>query len=312
MTHAEAPAKIILLGEHAVVYGRPAIAVPLPTLRARAEVEEVRGAAPGSVRLEAPDIGFYAWLHEAPPRHPLARIVDLTLQALAVVDFPPIRLRVTSAIPPASGLGSSAAVSVAVVRALAAHFRRPLTAEEQSRLAFEVEKIHHGTPSGVDNTVVAFEQPVYFRRGQPPEPFRLGGRLHLVVADTGVRASTAEAVGRVRQAWREDPERFEALFDAIGQAVESARGLLERGLVQDLGPLMDHNQELLEALGVSSPEIERLVLAAREAGALGAKLSGGGLGGNIIALTEPEAQEAVARALQGAGAARVLPVEIAP
>jgi mevalonate kinase len=312
MTSASACGKIILLGEHAVVYGRPAVAVPLPQIRATAQVAPLAGEPDGRVRIQAPDLAFECWLHEADPDHPLARIVTLTLQAIPAKKFPALKLHLSSKIPIAAGLGSGAAISVAIVRALSQHLGHPLPAQAQSDLAFEVEKIHHGTPSGIDNTVVAFEQPVYYQTASGAQPFSIGKPLTLVIGNTGRASPTSVAVGRVREAWQADPRRYEALFDDIGQLANKARQAIEEGEIQALGPLMNQNQRLLERLGVSAPALDTLIQAAQDAGAKGAKLSGAGLGGSMIALVEPADADQLEVALRRAGAAEVLKAEVGP
>jgi mevalonate kinase len=310
MTNASACGKIILLGEHAVVYGRPALAVPLPDLRANADVTDLGEGEPGSVRIEAPDIELAAWLHDLPADQPLAVIVQLVQQALAIEDHPPLALRVQSNLPVASGLGSGTAVSVAILRALSTHWGKPLSPEEQSALAFEVEKLHHGTPSGIDNSVVAYEQPVYFVRNDAPQPFPIGAPFTLVLGDTGLRSNTSVAVGLVRQAWLAEKERFEALFDRVAGTVMQGRKAIEQGDRATLGKARDENQQLLQEIGVSSKELETLIEAAHEAGALGSKLSGAGMGGNMIALVEADAAAGVEQALQNAGATWTMTVEV--
>ena len=310
MTVASAPGKAILFGEHAVVYGRPAIAVPVWEVSTRAEVFDNPGAAPGSLLVEAPAIDLAGELAALDPAHPLPRIILDTLHALGVDQPPPMRLRVTSTIPIASGLGSGAAVSVAVARALSQHLGHPFEPSKESALAFAVERIHHGTPSGVDNTVVAFGLPVYFRRGDPPVPFHVGAPVHLVIGDTGVASATSVAVGGVRERWRENPAAYERRFDAIGAIVDEARRYIESGRIADLGPLMDRNHCLLQEIGVSSPALDALVHAAIEAGAWGAKLSGAGMGGMMLALAPEAHVEAVHAALARAGAARTITTQV--
>ena len=297
---ASASGKVILLGEHAVVYGRPAIAVPLSGLRATA----ILTPHPGPLRIQAPAVGIDAPLSDLPPDHPLARIVCLTAEHLRQPP-PDALLRIESDIPLASGLGSGAAVSTAVVRALAAWYGAPLDPPTVSALVYEVERIYHGTPSGIDNTVIAHEQPVYFIRGQPPEPLPVGGVLHLLVADSGVPSQTREVVGDVRRRWEAEPARYEALFDRVAEEVEAARRAIARGNARALGERMDANHEILREIGVSAPVLDRLVEAARRAGALGAKLSGAGRGGNVVALVELSTVDRVEAALRTAGAARV-------
>jgi len=310
MTLASAPGKAILLGEHAVVFGRPAIAVPVWEVAARAEVLDDPGAPPGSIWLEAPAIDLAGDLAALDPAHPLPRIVLDTLHAICVEQPGALRLRVTSTIPIASGLGSGAAVSVAIARALSQHLGHPLHPSQISDLAYAVERIHHGTPSGIDNTVVAFGQPVYFRRGEVPEPFRVGASVCLVLGDTGVPVPTAAAVSGVRERHRQSPETYEARFDAIGALADEGRDCIEAGRLHDLGIRMSRNHELLQDIGVSSPALDGLVRAALEAGAWGAKLSGAGLGGTMLALAPPGCQQEIAGALLRAGAVQTFTTQV--
>ncbi|MCD4737885.1 MAG: mevalonate kinase [Anaerolineae bacterium] len=300
MLERSAPGKVILCGEHSVVYGRPAIAVPVAGLRARAQIEPARGG----LRIVAADLGEEFWLRDAPVEQPLAALARLTLEHLTAAE-PDARLTVHSELPIAAGLGSGAAVSVAVARALVAFLGHELGAKAVSTLAYEVEKIHHGTPSGIDNTVIAWEQPVYFVKGAAPEVFTVSAPFWLLIANSGIPSLTREAVQGVRQ--RRDAERacYTAYFARMGQLADAARQTISAGDITALGPLLDENHTLLRQLGVSLPALDRLVASARAAGALGAKLTGGGMGGNVIALVCVERKAAVAEALRQAGAVQV-------
>jgi mevalonate kinase len=303
---AYAPGKIILFGEHAVVYGRPAIAVPVTEVQARAMIKaEPRGPS-SSVRIVAPDIDLESALEELPKKHPLRSAVARTLDALEIKRPPAFTLRVSSTIPIASGLGSGAAVTIAIIRAVSSFMGRQLSDEAVCSLAFEVERIHHGTPSGIDNTVITYGKPVYFRKGKPPEILQIRQAFSLVIGDTGIASPTAASVGDVRKAWQKNRDHYESLFDSVGAIAESARQSIELGMIETLGPLMDVNHGILRKMGVSSPELEKLVGAARKAGAWGAKLSGGGRGGNMIALVPPDKVPVVSHALTTAGAVRAL------
>lgn len=303
---ATAPGKIILFGEHAAVYGRPAIAVPLKDVQARAVVKAEPRFDSGLIRLQAPDIGLEAALADLSGNHPLAAAVLSVLRELALKRSPACTVRVTSTIPAAAGLGSGAAVSVALIRAFSTFLGRPLADERVSALAFEVEKIHHGTPSGIDNTVITFARPVYFIKDQTVETFSIPRPFTLVIGDTGIASPTAVSVGDVRKSWEKDRDQYEALFDSTAAITDSARQTLSFGLNEALGPLMDANHGILKKMGVSCPELDQLVEAARAAGALGAKLSGGGRGGNMIALASARTAEQVAEALKQAGAVRTI------
>jgi mevalonate kinase len=306
MVQASAPGKVILLGEHAVVYGRPAIAVPVSQVRATATVEPL---PPGSgLTLVALDLGRTARLGEVPLDDPLAAAAYHTLAHLELADLDGL-VTVRSTIPIAGGMGSGAAVAAAIVRALVAFVGAELSPAEISSLVLEVEKLHHGTPSGIDNTVVVYEQPVYFIRQKPPQTFAVGAPLSLLIADSGIPSSTRQVVAGVRQRWQADPAHYEAHFDQIGGLVEQARQAIEAGLVAALGALMDRNHALLQEMGVSTAELDGLVDTARRAGACGAKLSGAGGGGSVVALVQPERAAAVQAALE-AVAARVIPTTV--
>jgi mevalonate kinase len=305
-----APAKIILFGEHAVVYGRPAIAVPVLEVKARVVVKAEPRAASGTILIKAPALALEAPLDELPPEHPLALAVRLVLERLAIPHPPALTLRITSTIPMAAGMGSGAAVSVATVRALSAFLGKALPDVQVCELAYQVEMVHHGTPSGIDNTTITYAQPVYFIKGQPIQTLRVSQPFTLVIGDTGVPSPTRVSVGDVKQSWQADPGRYEALFDAIGSLAGKARQAIQSGNPTALGPWMNENQQLLEEIGVSSVELEKLVGAARSAGALGAKLSGGGRGGNMIALVDSANATEIQKALVAAGAVYTLVTEV--
>jgi len=218
-------------------------------------------------------------------------------------------------------MGSGAAVATAIVRALSAHFGAGLTASDVSELVYKTEILHHGTPSGIDNSVIAFERPVYFVKGEGPKPvyfvkgegpktFGVGRSFSLVIADTGASSSTRDVVRDVRDSWTAERERYDTLFADVGSVAIAARASIAHGDTAEAGRLMNVNQALLEEIGVSSAEIRTLVGAARQAGALGAKLSGAGRGGNVIALVTPAARQRVTAALQSAGAVRVIATQV--
>ena len=307
MSKASAPGKIILFGEHAVVYGQPALAVPVTQVQAEVRIDKI--FSPG-IRINAPSIQLNEKLDALAPDHPLAATVRNTLDALEVDSLNNAAILIRSNIPVASGLGSGAAVSVAIIRALAKQLKKTLTDEQVSALAYETEKLYHGTPSGIDNTVVTYARPVYFIKGHPIEILQVKKPFTIVIGDTGVPASTKESVRDVRVQQHKRTERYETLFAAIGSIADTARQLIESGMPESLGPLMDENHALLRNMKVSSPELDNLVETARKAGALGAKMSGGGRGGNMIALVQTGKAGAVARALREAGATNTITTKI--
>ncbi len=311
MNVASAPGKIILFGEHAVVYGRPALAVPVTQVQATVEIwpSDFRG-----VWIDAPNIRLKAELRELPITHPLASVLRILFDGLEVDPLPQINIRITSTIPVASGLGSGAAVSVALVRALSAYLGEPAPDDQVNHIAFQIEKLYHGTPSGIDNTVITYAKPVYFLRGKPIETFKPRLPFTIVIGDTGIEAPTRESVADVHRLWELNPRYWEELFTRAGEIANEARHAIEFGKIRELGALMDANHKLLQQMMVSSPELDRLVDAARRVGALGAKMSGSGRGGNMIALADPAAgAQAVAgieACLKKAGAKRVITTRV--
>ena len=307
MTKSSAPGKIILFGEHAVVYGHPALAVPVTQVHADVDISDADSAG---IWINAPDINLHAELNTLPSDHPLASVIHNLFFLSRVSPFPKLNIKITSTIPVASGLGSGAAVTVALTRALSTHINYAMTDEQVNAFAYEIEKLHHGTPSGIDNTVITYAKPVYFVKGQAIETFKVGQPFTIVIGDTGVSAPTKESVGDVRKLWEADKTKWESLFDKVGELVKEARNSIESGKTKELGMLMNQNHTVLQELTVSSPELDKLVSAARTAGALGAKLSGGGRGGNMIALVEPSQAEAVAQSLRDAGAKNTIITQV--
>jgi mevalonate kinase len=307
VTTSSAPGKIILFGEHAVVYGRPALAVPVTQVQATATVSE---NSRGGVMIEAPNINLSADLSSLPSDHPLVFVINSVFSTLKISNPPACTVYLQSTIPVASGLGSGAAVSVAIIRALSGFLGKPLLDEKVNLLAFEAEKLYHGTPSGIDNTVVTYAKPVYFILKKPIKTFHVGAPFTIMIGGTGISAPTKDSVGSVRKLWQADKPRWEKVFTRVGEIVWNARQAIERGDTAELGTLMDANHALLQEMTVSCVELDDLVEAARKSGALGAKLSGGGRGGNMIALVEKDNAPAVARALSSAGAKRTILTQV--
>jgi mevalonate kinase len=300
---SSAPGKIILFGEHSVVYGRPALAVPVTQVQAKVIII----ANPGKASwIEAPGIGLESKLDDLPADHPLAAAIHCVQEKLGLDALPSFRLKISSTIPIAAGLGSGAAVSVAIARAVSAFLGHPLPDDQISAVAFHVDQTYHGTPSGIDNTVITYAQPVMYTRGLPFERLKVAEPFTVVIANTGIASSTAAVVGDLRRRWVESPTAYEQRFNRIGVITREARRLIEIGRPEEMGPLMTSNHDLLRDLDVSCPELDRLVDASLKAGALGAKMSGGGRGGNMIALVRAEQAETIRLALSAAGATNTI------
>lgn len=311
---ATAPGKLILFGEHAVVHGQPALAVPLTAIQATVTAETT---LPGSgLHILLPDSRHHHTLrvHSIEDKeikeHPLVYTAQLVLRALNISPPPDLKLILHSTIPLASGFGSGAAVSTAVARALSQALGHALDNETLNGVVYEVEKIHHGTPSGIDNTVIVYEQPVYFVRGKPLETFSIARPFKLVVANLGHATPTHITVGAVRELAEREPVSIQLIFQRIGEIVNQARGFIEMGQPELLGPLMNENHALLRELTVSDDELDRFCEISKQAGALGAKLSGGGRGGNMMALVDEKTAPAVQAVLQQAGAAKIFVTQV--
>jgi mevalonate kinase len=316
LVKASAPGKVILFGEHAVVYNRPALAVPVTQVHADVEVLD---SSRKGIWIHSPGIELHAELHSLPTDHPIGSVI---LKFFSPPFSSPhfleekmggqngVEISIASTIPVASGLGSGAAVSVALIRALASYVAHPLSDDRVNGLVYEIEKLYHGTPSGIDNTVITYAKPVYFIKNKPIETFKVGKPFTIVIGDTGTPAPTKESVGDLRLLWLRDMNHFEGIFNEIAQISLIARRSIECGNPESLGNLMDHNHSLLQDMTISSPQLDNLVAAARDAGAMGAKLSGSGRGGNMIALVEQSKAESVADALISAGAKRAIITEI--
>jgi len=313
VVQAIAPGKVILLGEHAVVYGRPAIAIPVTEVQATACVTSSPG--PG-ITIKATNLGKVFSLDSARMGNPLARAVKLVLAEANLSEQPDIEIELHSTIPVAGGMGSGAATAAAVIRALAQYLQiAELSSDEGvSRPTYEVEKIHHGTPSGIDNSVVSFGQPIYFQKsadGGVVEPLDAAVELQFLVADSGVRGRTIDVVAAVRLLWDEEPQRLEGLFDECGRCAREGRVAITNGDIEQLGSLMSDNHRALQQMTVSAVFLDRLASAATSAGAAGAKMSGGGRGGNVIALVRPERATQVRAALFEAGAKAIYGANVA-
>ncbi|MCO4743495.1 MAG: mevalonate kinase [Proteobacteria bacterium] len=259
MTTGRAAGKVILVGEHAVVYGYPALAMGL-NLGTTVRLTPAEG--PTQVVSRPCDARLVEAIRAALPESGLAVEVD-------------------SEVPIGCGMGSSAALSVALVRAAAAFESVELTNEEVFERSLELEKVFHGTPSGLDNTVAANGGVIRFHRGPPARFERLPApNWRAVVLESGTAGNTAELVAGVRE---RHPDNAEVLA-RIGRLVSQAEAVLDQP--ERLGPLLTENHRLLVELGVSTPRLNALVELALAHGALGAKMSGAGGGGIVLALVD--------------------------
>lgn len=298
-TEGEAPGKVILSGEHFVVHGEPAIAAPVNGVKTKAEIKNEK------------EIEFSNEISSEEEKNSKTAIKQ-TIKNTEKKTGKKFEkgLEISSDIPVSSGMGSSAALAASTARAVSKHHKKNLSDEEISEIAYETEKHFHGNPSGIDNTVVSYRKPVYFIRDKGPETIEVGKKMMLLIADTGEKGNTKELVEGVRQRKERNPEKYDPLFEKAGELTNELRNAMQEGKLEEIGELFNENHELLKEIGVSHPKLEKLVNTARESGALGAKLSGAGGGGNMIALVDKESKENVKQALENAGATNVIETEI--
>lgn len=284
---ARAWGKVILLGEHAVVYGIPALAVGID----RGAHATTAVAAGDACSLEVPAWG--ARVGEGEDGTDLARAFSALVAASrklpqAVVHRSAVLVSAHAELPPGGGLGCSAALGVAVARALVPE----LGAAEAAELAMSWERVFHGNPSGIDAAVSARGGSVLFEKGRPMQSVALRSTLTVCLGSTGLASSTKTMVEGVARLKEKRPEVVEKAFAGIASLVRNARLALEADDKVGLGKLMDLNQMILSGLLLSTEQIERLCSSARDAGALGAKLTGAGGGGCVVALAADDTSAA--------------------
>jgi mevalonate kinase len=291
--------KVILFNEHFVVHRIPGIASAIGAMTtARAEkaegggieIEDNRPATPGYIQSKLEQ---------------QKRSLDNMMKAAGFdADKNPIKITLGGDLFVASGIGASAASCTAIARALSDEFSLGFSDERINEIAYEGEKAYAGNPSGIDNTAATFGGLIWFQKGDPNviERIKLKEPVEIVMGNTGINADTEKAVAGVAERKEQNPEKYNELFNQAGKLVLQARKALEDFDLQRVGELMNENHRLLQGIEVSCKELDMLVDLARENGALGAKMTGGGLGGNMVALTPgKELQEKVAKAIHDAG-----------
>lgn len=293
----KANGKIILMGEHSVVYGEPAIAIPFPATHIHATITPIEGP----VQL---DCVYYQGDLASAPQHleNLIAVVESTVNELKQ-EFNNFKLTIESTIPVERGMGSSAAVAIATVRAVFNYYSVPLTDDKLLTLANISETIAHGNPSGLDAAMTSGRHPLYYIKGKPFVPFKVSLSAYLIVADTGLKGQTRDAVASIAQLNKEDTETTMDAIHGLGDLARQAKFAIESSNPVTLGLVMNEAHETLSSLGVSNERLNHLVSTARTNGALGAKLTGGGRGGCMIALAaDKDTAASISNALVDAGA----------
>lgn len=294
----EAHSKIILMGEHSVVYDYPAIAMPFPKVNMCAVVSE---SISGQHTIAS--TYYHGNLTSIPESfNNIKHGVTLTLESFKLPDTP-LHFDIQSTIPISRGMGSSAAVVVSIVRAICDFYHQTISDYQLHFIVNEAEVIAHESTSGIDTLMTSTHNPIIYRKSQAPKIFTLDMDAYLVVADSGQEGRTKQAVSHVRQLMEIRPNFVRNAMASMGKFAQKAYEAIIQNNAVELGRLMTYNHYYLNQLEISNSTLDNIINAAWLAGALGAKLTGGGLGGCVIALATSSTQASdIEQAMIGAGA----------
>ena len=306
MVIASAPAKVILFGEHFVVYGEPAIAIAIDKRAyAEATLRKDKLIYINSVNLGVS--GFFKGKYFQPEKNKAAldKLVPIKNSVTRVLgkanETIGVNIDIQSDIPASAGLGSSAAVAVSTTAAVGHLVGVELSNEDVFEIALDAERLIHGTPSGIDPAISTYGGTIIFQKGKDFKPLDVKLSIPLVVGNTKLERSTGELVAAVRRRRDYYPSIVGEIIKIGGEIALRAIEALKRGDLKVLGELLNINHALLSVVGVSNEALDHLIYAARNSGACGAKLTGGGGGGCIIALTEDSRIKKVIEAIERAG-----------
>ena len=292
MIRGLAPAKAILFGEHAVVYGFPAIAFPVRSLICEITAERRRDGQTIIKSIQTDELLNV----EIDQGHPIVQAWDLVQEAV-YEKLHAAMFTIHSNIPIAAGFGSGAALSAAMIRACLKLSGDRLPLHRQNDLVFSLEKLYHGNPSGIDNHVVVYEKPLLFEKSKKPNFLNWPSQIPIISFQCGIGANTSKVVSDLQKRRSLRPHFYDPVFKAIGDVANAAGIALMQGDLVKVGELMFENHAYLQQIGVSSSMQDDMVELARKNGALGAKMSGAGWGGQVLVLTSPESFEDFPRIL---------------
>ncbi|MBD3195754.1 MAG: mevalonate kinase [Candidatus Lokiarchaeota archaeon] len=300
---SSAPGKAILFGEHAVVYGYPAIAIAL-SIRSKCIIEENTERniqiflENYNQRIKAPD--FYRLEKKIPSKFNQLVTGLKLLQQKYDLNYSSLSFCFNTQLFPSSGLGSSASIAVAFIYGLNEYFGLGLSKDEINNLAYEMERIIHGTPSGIDNTICTFGNLIYYKGGEF-QFIEVDTELPLLIIYSNIEHDTKEAINRIRRFKNTEPERANSYLKSIGKITNKAKNHLQQGNLDEIGDLMNKNQANLSSLHVSNQTISEITNFCLENGAKGSKLTGAGLGGCVISLGDLKILKNISQQLEANG-----------
>jgi mevalonate kinase len=292
--------KVILFGEHFVVHGVPGI---VSAIDSATDAEVTQTGNELVIRDERKAAKGYA----EEKRLQQIESIERMLKTMGLDPKLPLKIWVGGTLPGFSGLGASAASSVAIARAIVEELSLKLTNEQVNQIAYEAEKAYAGNPSGIDNTAATYGGLMWFKKniaGGPDnvERLRIRKPVEIVIGSTGKVANTKAMVAGVAERKKKNPAKYDQIFKQAENLAHAGRKALESYDLKKVGELVNENHRLLQEIEVSSRELDLLVDIARKNGAFGAKLTGGGGGGCMVALTpSKELQEKVASAIEKEG-----------
>lgn len=286
MIFSQAISKVILSGEHAVVHGYPGVALPVFDCTSKVSIcqSEIKG-----IEINAPQISQKFFIEKYKTECNPLELTVLNFFKKNSLEIPNLSLDIYSEIPIASGMGSGASISTAIIKALDNYFQTNLNIDQIYHQVFEIEKIYHGNPSGIDPKVIVYQSPFYFIKNVEMQKIDIKTNFEIVIIDSHLRSTTKEVVEWVGDQYKLYPDKYSKIFQSIAEISNNLKNALENNSpLIDIANLLNDNQRYLQEMGVSNDSLDSIVNICLKSGALGAKMSGAGKGGIVIALVEPE------------------------
>jgi mevalonate kinase len=282
--------KIILSGEHSVVYGYPAIALPVNNCNSFVSIEKNLNTNKNIIK--APQISKEISFNLNENKDyisPLEQTVRNFLNLYHLKDDnKKLFITISSQIPIASGMGSGASISSSIVKELAKFFQIDMNKQEIYNLVMEIEKIYHGNPSGVDPMVIVHEKPIFYIKEKTLDFIDIKSNLNIAIIDSGIRSSTKLVVNYVKEQINLYPNKYKNLFEELGKISTEIKEIITSDYKTNIFEIINSNQNLLKEIGISNNELNELEIELKSSGAKAVKISGAGKGGVMLALLTPD------------------------